>query len=283
MIGYTNTEIVDGIILEKYIDGVPFRTTEVEQCKPTENLEGITIHDTPNNKPINKDVHFFVDDNSITQLISINKIITTDRKTIEIEISYSGNVRRAEANTQRLIVAIMLVVPEVRALYNHHYWSGIFCPKVLLSNSKDWARFLSSTQSMLSTANRLLIVIKKQPWRIHVSNKHPVKSYRSAEDALEGIKVVEYIPPGRYEIVIIHESGAWCVGGGYRYWVNPKEFHYFNFYTHIPKSVLERSWLQIATEILNTKYISKEVIDLDTREELIFIVNTDSCWQDKTK
>ena len=58
---------------------------------------------------------------------------------------------------------------------------------------------------------------------ITVTINNLVYGYKTAADALKDKNRVKVVPRGTYPIMIKHKSGAWNIGKGNLYWINPKE------------------------------------------------------------
>lgn len=164
--------IKEGIIQDKTILGVPFFTKIIEPrgernvrtLVKMEKVIGITNHNTANTKAsaddnmhakwiqgvedLDKDyisVHFFVDEDSITQVVPIDEVTyhagdgrgDGNYRTISIEICENGNLEKAEENGQRLNAALLLAYPELK-IYKHQDWSGKYCPRKIIPHWKEF-------------------------------------------------------------------------------------------------------------------------------------------------
>ena len=63
-------------------------------------------------------------------------------------------------------------------------------------------------------------VVKNQT---SVTISKTVYGYKTASDALKDKNRVKVVPRGTYPIMIKHRSGAWNIGKGNLYWINPKK------------------------------------------------------------
>lgn len=163
-----------GVIQGTNIEGMPFLVKIVSPSgaanvrtglKLTEVI-GVTIHNTANPAPSADDnlhalwlqnvenadqqyisVHFFVDQDSITQVVPVDEVCfhagdgkgNGNRKTIAIEICENGDKVRAEKNAQVLTAALLKTYPGTM-VFKHQDWSGKFCPRVILGRN-GWDAF----------------------------------------------------------------------------------------------------------------------------------------------
>lgn len=167
--------IVNGIIQDKDIDGIPVKIQIVEPkgkrnvrtlVKMKESI-GITNHNTGNASPTAGDemhakwmqnvedadiqyvsVPLYVDHDSITQVIPIDEVCyhagdgrgDGNYKTVGIEICENINVEKAEENAKKLNAALLLTYPAWK-VFKHQDWSGKFCPRIILGR-KGWTKFV---------------------------------------------------------------------------------------------------------------------------------------------
>ena len=178
--------IVNGIIQDNSIDGIPVKRNIVDP-KGLKNVRtlikmsqtiGITYHNTGNSAPTAGDeahakwlqnvenadkeyvsVHFFVDENSITQTIPIDEVTyhagdgkgNGNYKTISIEICENANIQKAEENAQKLGAALRKTFNGLN-IYKHQDWNGKFCPHVILSRG-GWDKFKNDIYKLEAGSN----------------------------------------------------------------------------------------------------------------------------------
>jgi N-acetylmuramoyl-L-alanine amidase len=253
--GINKLNIVNGIIQDKFIDGIPVKVQIVQPSgvknvrtlmKMTEVI-GITNHNTGNSAPTAGDelhakwlqnvenadkqyvsVHLFVDQDSITQTVPLDEVCyhagdgsgNGNRKTISIEICENANVLKAEDNAKKLNAALLLTYPNLK-IYKHQDWSGKYCPHVLLDRPNGWANFIADINAYVkgsapSTSQTV-------PSGNSVNITGVVYGYKTAADALNDRNRATTIPVGTYPVMIKHSSGAWNIGKGYLYWIDPKK------------------------------------------------------------
>jgi len=184
--GINKLNIVNGIIQDKFIDGIPVKIQIVQPSgvknvrtlmKMTEVI-GITNHNTGNSAPTAGDelhakwlqnvenadeqyvsVHLFVDQDSITQTVPLNEVCyhagdgsgNGNRKTISIEICENANVLKAEDNAKKLNAALLLTYPNLK-IYKHQDWSGKYCPHMILDRPNGWVNFVADIQSYVNSS-----------------------------------------------------------------------------------------------------------------------------------
>jgi len=170
-----------GVIQGNNIEGVPFAArivnpkgkSNVRTKIPLTEMRGITIHNTANAKASAEahatwmqsvedadsqyiSVHFFVDENSITQCIPVNEVAyhagtrEGNYNSIAIEICEDGDMAKAESNAQILAAALLKTYPGAH-IYKHQDWSGKFCPRVILGRN-GWDIFKSGIYKLLDEA-----------------------------------------------------------------------------------------------------------------------------------
>jgi hypothetical protein len=174
-----------GVVQGDNIEGIPFSAQiivsmgllNVRTKRKLTSLDGITIHDTANTKAgadaemharwlkniENSDsqdisIHFFVDQDSITQCIPVDEVAfhagskTGNATTVSIEIcENSGADRaRAEKNAQVLAAALLRTYPGLM-VFKHQDWSGKYCPNVILRRG-GWDAFKAGIYDLLDTA-----------------------------------------------------------------------------------------------------------------------------------
>ena len=186
--------IIDGIIRDPEIDGIPVRIAIV-QPKGKANVRtlvkmreviGITNHNTANTAPTAGDeaharylqnvenadsayvsVHLFVDEDSITQCVPLDEFCyhagdgngDGNRKTIAIEICENRNYEKAEENAQKLNAALLLTYPNLK-VFKHQDWSGKFCPRRILSRPNGWQDFTAGIYKLVDEAKKAANVVK---------------------------------------------------------------------------------------------------------------------------
>ncbi|MDD4565506.1 MAG: N-acetylmuramoyl-L-alanine amidase [Eubacteriales bacterium] len=174
--------IVNGVLQDKFIDGIPVKVQIVEPkgklnvrtlIKMTEII-GVTNHNTGNPSPTAGDerhakwlqnveyadkeyvsAHLFVDEDSITQCVPLDEVCfhagdgkgAGNRKTIAIEICENRNVDKAIENAKKLNAALILTYPRL-VIYKHQDWSGKHCPRVLLSRG-IWDLFVRDIRKLV--------------------------------------------------------------------------------------------------------------------------------------
>ena len=172
-----------GVVQGNNIEGVPFSARIVKPkgksnvrtgIKLTE-IRGITIHNTANPTASAEahagwlqsvedadqqyiSVHFFVDENSITQTVPVDEVCfhagdgkgDGNRKTISIEICEDGDHAKAEKNAQVLAAALLKTYPG-SMIFKHQDWSGKFCPRIILGRN-GWEAFKVAIYDLLDTA-----------------------------------------------------------------------------------------------------------------------------------
>ncbi|MDF2841291.1 MAG: hypothetical protein K0Q99_2063 [Clostridia bacterium] len=247
--------IVDGIIQDKFVDDIPIK---VQIVKPRGKMNvrtlikmkeciGITNHNTANSAATAGDevhanwmqnvenadtqyvsAHLFVDQDSITQVVPLNEVTYNagdgrgmgNFKTISVEICENANVLKAEENAKKLNAALILTYPNLK-IFKHQDWSGKFCPRVILGRN-GWNNFIEDINTYATGASVKPIATETKDTET-VTIGSGVYGYRTAVDALNDVNRVREIPEGLYPIMIKHASGAWNIGKGYMYWINPKK------------------------------------------------------------
>lgn len=175
--------IVDGIIQDKYIAGIPvyvdiikpFGKNNVRTLIPLRKPIGTTNHNTANDHPTASDTAhanyfnsveiadkdyvgamLFVDHDSITQILPLNEVSYNagDGKgdgnyaTISIEICENMEYERAEYNAKVLNTALILTYPHFQ-VFKHQDWSNKNCPRRLLELPEDWGNFVTDIEKMV--------------------------------------------------------------------------------------------------------------------------------------
>jgi N-acetylmuramoyl-L-alanine amidase len=184
--------IVNGIIQDKYIDGIPVKI-QIVAPKGAKNVRtlikmkeciGITNHNTGNVVPTASDemhakwmqnvenadkqyvsVHLYVDHDSITQTVPLDEVCyhagdgkgNGNYKTIGVEICENVNISKAEENAKKLNAALLLTYPKLN-VFKHQDWSGKFCPRVILGRN-GWSKFVEDINAFVKTAS----VVKQVP------------------------------------------------------------------------------------------------------------------------
>lgn len=246
--------IVNGIIQDNSIDGIPVKRNIVDP-KGLKNVRtlikmsqtiGITYHNTGNSAPTAGDeahakwlqnvenadkeyvsVHFFVDENSITQTIPIDEVTyhagdgkgNGNYKTISIEICENANIQKAEENAQKLGAALRKTFNGLN-IYKHQDWNGKFCPHVILSRG-GWDKFKNDIYKLEAGSNINNSQINAPTDIIEIQTD--IYGYKTAADAMADKNRVKIVPKGSYKIMIKHSSGAWNIGEGYLFWINPNK------------------------------------------------------------
>lgn len=193
--------IVNGIIQDKFIDGIPVKVQivnpsglkNVRTLMKMDEVIGITNHNTANTAPTAGDelhakwlqnvekadeqyvsVHLFVDQDSITQTVPLNEVCyhagdgngNGNRKTISIEICENANLQQAEENAKKLNAALLLTYPNLK-IFKHQDWSGKYCPHVILDRPNGWANFVADINAYVAAASKQP---EKQPSKLDVSD-----------------------------------------------------------------------------------------------------------------
>ncbi len=176
--------VVGGIIKDKTIGNIPFNLDivkpkgkrNVRTMKPMKKVIGITNHNTANTSPTAGDekhaeylqkqenldkqyvsVHFFVDEDSITQTVPITEITwhagdgvdgKGNTQTISIEICENGNLEKAIQNAQILNACLIKTYPELK-VYKHQDWSGKYCPRKILDIPNGWEDFVNGIYKLV--------------------------------------------------------------------------------------------------------------------------------------
>ncbi len=186
--------IIDGIIRDSEVDGIPIKIAivrpkgkaNVRTMTKMREVIGITNHNTANTAPTAGDeaharylqnvenadsayvsVHFFVDEDSITQCVPLDEFCyhagdgngDGNRKTIAIEICENRNYPQAEANAQKLNAALLLTYPNLK-IFKHQDWSGKFCPRKILARPNGWQEFTAGIVKLVEDAKQLGNVVK---------------------------------------------------------------------------------------------------------------------------
>lgn len=240
--------VVNGIIQDRFVDEIPVKLQIVKPIgkRNTRTLIkmkdciGITNHNTGNSSPTAGDelhakwmqkvenadtqyvsAHLFVDQDSIIQTIPLDEVTyhagdgkgDGNYKTISIEICENTKLLKAEENAKKLNAALLLTYPRLK-IFKHQDWSGKFCPRVILAKN-GWSKFVEDINNYVRGASVKTIIET-------ITIDSDVYGYRTAKDALEDINRIREIPKGIYPVMIKHASGAWNIGNGYLYWINPK-------------------------------------------------------------
>jgi N-acetylmuramoyl-L-alanine amidase len=247
--------IVDGIIQDKFIDTIPVKVqivkpkgkTNVRTLIKMKECIGITNHNTGNSTPTAGDemhanwmqnvenadlqyvsVHLFVDQDSITQVVPLDEVTYNagdgkgdgNYKTISVEICENANVLKAEENAKKLNAALILTYPKLK-IFKHQDWSGKFCPRVILERN-GWNKFVEDINAYVKCDTIKSVVAPTKDVET-VTIQTGVYGYTTAADAINDVKRGRVIPIGLYPLMIKHASGAWNIGKGYMYWINPKK------------------------------------------------------------
>ncbi|MDF2520835.1 MAG: hypothetical protein K0R84_1463 [Clostridia bacterium] len=246
--------IIDGIIQDRYIDDIPvklqivklMRKRNVRTLIKLKECIGITNHNTGNSAPSAGDelhakwmqnvenidkqyvsAHLFVDQDSITQVIPLDEVTYNagdgkgdgNYKTISIEICENGNVLKAEENAKKLNAALIMTYPNLK-VFKHQDWSGKFCPRVILTRN-GWDKFVEDIAEYVKRAEGKTAIETKEREMVNINSD--IYGYRTAVDGINDKNRVKKLPKGIYPIMIKHASGAWNIGKGYMYWINPKK------------------------------------------------------------
>lgn len=281
--GIVALNIINGIIQNDSVAGVPFKRSIIENVGlhnvrtgvlMTETL-GATIHNTANTAPTAGDemhakwlanvekadeqylgVHLFVDEDSITQCLPLTEVTyhagdgkgDGNRKTIGIEICENGNILKAENNAKKLIACLLKNHPEWK-IYKHQDWSGKYCPRVILDRN-GWPQFVTDIKALVAGTSTTTEVPTGTTIGTTVTIKGAtVKAYRTAKDAMAGTNSTGIVPEGTYEIMIQHSTGAYNIGKGYLYWINPKDLYIPKTYTVVKGDTLGKIALANMTTV----------------------------------
>lgn len=257
--------IVNGIIQDNNILGVPFKR-DIVVPKGKSNVYtripmipiGVAVHNTSNPAPTATDeaharwlqsvedadkqyvsVHFFVDDDSITQTIPINMVTYNagdgngpgNFKHVSVEICENGNILKAEENAKKLIASLQYTMSQLKVIRTHQSFSGKYCPHVLLSRKNGWTNFVSDIGKILNPPNPVINIINKVVSKPLVNTNATsvviatnIWGYKTASDAMSGRNKIRIVPRGTYPIMIKHKTGAWNIGKGNLFWINPRDF-----------------------------------------------------------
>lgn len=188
--------IIDGIIQDAFIGDIPVKVdiikpwgrNNVRTLIAMDNPIGITVHNTGNPSPTAGDsehrayfnsleiaddryvgAHFFVDHDSITQILPINEVSFNagdgkgdgNYKTVSIEICENKLPDTAESNGIILIASLVLTYPSFQ-LFPHKHWNGKLCPHRILERPNGW-NDLSAIVSQIVYDNAGGIVDTKPP------------------------------------------------------------------------------------------------------------------------
>ncbi|MCT4631977.1 MAG: N-acetylmuramoyl-L-alanine amidase [Firmicutes bacterium] len=214
-------DIIYGMIQNNYIDGVavaidiikPVGKNNVRTMKKMKECIGITIHNTGNPSKTADDemhsnwmkrveredkkyvsAHFFVDDDSITQIIPIDEVAyhagdghgDGNYKTIAIEICENGDMKKAEENAIRLAASLIKTYPHLK-IYKHQDWSGKYCPRALLMENR-WESFKDSVLKAVNPVSEIepyklegldflwneKLITDKELWLKNIDNPVPI-------------------------------------------------------------------------------------------------------------
>lgn len=187
--------VIDGIIQNKYIDGIPINIKiinpsglkNVRTLVKMVEVIGITNHNTGNtNKSagdeahskylqslenddrVYKSVHLFVDHDSITQCVPLDEFCyhagdgngDGNRKTISIEICEGSQILLAESNAKKLNAALLLTYPELK-IYKHQDWSGKYCPHIILDRKNGWSNFVTDIYNIVNERGKAEMEFEK--------------------------------------------------------------------------------------------------------------------------
>jgi|GEM_PF-844645 len=217
--------IIDGIIQNKYIDGIPVKTKiinpngkgNVRTLKEMKNPIGITIHNTGNSSKAAGDElhaewlqnvenadsiyvspHFFVDYDSIIQVIPLNEVGyhagdgkgDGNYRTIAIEICENMNLELAEENGKKLVAALLMTYPTFK-LYKHQDWSGKYCPHVILDKKNGWNNFKKDVYDYIDSDQVRMVYDPKQLDEIIISTSKPMSLDEVIKRLIETNDLVE--------------------------------------------------------------------------------------------
>jgi len=204
--------IVDGIIQDKFIDGIPVNISIIEPSGnanvrtliPMTNIIGITNHNTGNSALGATDTshanyfqdvenadqkyvgaHLFVDCDSITQILPLNEVAyhAADGKgngnyhTLSIEICENKDNEIAEENGKKLNAALLLTYGTDLALYKHQDWSGKFCPRVILARTNGWEDFCQDIRGIVTEATTETIIEEDEEMQIRYNTIEEVPEW----------------------------------------------------------------------------------------------------------
>lgn len=175
--------IVDGIIQDKEIGGIPVKLDIVEPkgkrnvrtLIPLKEWWGVTQHDTGNDAPTASDemhgewsqnvensdklyvgAHLYVDEDSITQVIPINEEAyhagdgvdgNGNTHTIAVEMCINGNLIKSEQNAKHLVASLLLTKGGI--LFKHQDWNGKYCPRTILEDGR-WEHYKESVYQCMN-------------------------------------------------------------------------------------------------------------------------------------
>ncbi|MBF4693625.1 peptidoglycan recognition protein family protein [Fusibacter ferrireducens] len=209
--------IVNGIVQDQKIGEINFKA-DIVKPSGKHNVRtqilldlktalGITNHNTGNNAPTASDemhakwmqnvenadetyvgAHFFVDEDSIMQVLPINEVAyhagdgkgNGNMKTIAIEICENGNILKAEENAKMLNAALILTYPHFK-IYKHQDWSGKYCPRVILGRN-SWDDFKADIMAYVEDAQKETLKNVVEEWKLKglefVSEEEIITDYK---------------------------------------------------------------------------------------------------------
>lgn len=197
--------IKNGIIQDKYIDGVPLIVDLIPMSNRTSRpgyemkAEHITIHNTGNSNPrANAKMHtnyvdtakgyvswhFTVDDKEIYQELPVNETAwhagdgngKGNMASVGIEICETGDYAKAEENAIKLIAYLIRELNlRISVVVPHQHWSGKYCPRLILGG-KGWNEF----------SKRIGDYMVKKSWQQELGEKALDKL--EAKDLVENVK-----------------------------------------------------------------------------------------------
>lgn len=181
--------IVDGIIQDEYINGIPVYVDIIKKVGKGNVRTGIkvnkmtstTTHNTGNSAPTATDTAhqkwlktlesadeqyigaaLFVDEDSITQALPIDEVVYHSGSTvgngtsISVEICESGNIALAEYNAQCLIASLNITL-DINTMHTHKDWNDKNCPHIILDGGY-WDTFKNSVKQYMFVGREFLKV-----------------------------------------------------------------------------------------------------------------------------
>jgi N-acetylmuramoyl-L-alanine amidase len=222
--GINKLNIVNGIIKDKFIDGIPVKI-QIVAPRGAKNVRtlikmketiGITNHNTgnasasagdemhakylqnlENEDQESKSVHLFVDHDSITQTIPLDEVSYNagdgrgdgNFKTISIEICENANNAKAEVNAIKLNAALILTYPKLK-IFKHQDWSGKYCPHIILSRN-GWIKFTEDIKALVRASSEVTAPITKPIQWIYTVKTGDTLSAIAAKHKTTVAKLVE--------------------------------------------------------------------------------------------
>ncbi len=230
--------IVDGIIQDKSIDGIPIKVQivnprglrNVRTLIPMDDPIGGTIHNTGNRAISAGDEmhanwlqnvenadrlyispHIFVDHDSITLVIPLNEVGyhagdgkgDGNYRTIGIEICENVNIEKAEENAKKLCAALMMTFKNFK-LFKHQDWSGKYCPHIILDRKIGWTSFVNDVMNYVENEQIKLVYTPDQKEDIIISTSKPM----SIDELIKALEKnqIEAEEPKVYTVAELQET-----------------------------------------------------------------------------